>query len=367
MEIPLAKKMSLIDSSGIRKVFNLASRMKDPVNLSIGQPDFDAPEELKESAIRAIRQGKNKYTLTQGLPELNEKLLGKYHEHYPARKPESIMITSGVSGAILLAFMALIDPGDEVLIPDPYFVMYKHLVNLLGGVPVTYDIYPDFRITEKALNRALSKKSKIIILNSPNNPTGMVHTPEEIRLVVDFAREKGLFLISDEIYDTYVYNDQFTSVLDFTDEALVLNGFSKNFSATGWRMGFAMGPSRLIQEMIKLQQYTFVCAPSPFQYAVLENLNFDFTKVRQDYKTKRDTLYNMLKDRFRVVKPEGAFYMFPEAPGGSASAFVEKAIEKQLLIIPGNVFSEKDTHFRVSFAAPSETLKKGGEILLSLA
>jgi aspartate aminotransferase len=366
MKIPLSKKMSLIDSSGIRKVFDLAEKMKDPINLSIGQPDFDTPEELKESAIRAIRAGKNKYTLTQGITELNNRLLQKYQAQYPDRKPESIMITSGVSGAILLSFMALIDPGDEVLIPDPYFVMYKHLVHLLGGVSVFYNTYPDFKITEKALCSRITKRTKILILNSPNNPTGMVHSKDEIKLACDIARDKGLFIIGDEIYDTYVYSDTYTSILDFTSHALVLKGFSKNFSATGWRLGVAMGPAPLIREMIKLQQYTFVCAPAPFQYAVLENLDFDFTKVREEYRQKRDIIFNGLKDKFRVVKPEGAFYIFPEAPGKKGAAFVEKAIRNNVLVIPGNVFSEQDTHFRISFAASPATLKKGAEVLCSL-
>ncbi|MDD5067739.1 MAG: aminotransferase class I/II-fold pyridoxal phosphate-dependent enzyme [bacterium] len=366
MRIPISKKMSMIDSSGIRKVFNLAAKMDNPVNLSIGQPDFDIPEEVKESAVKAIINGRNKYTLTQGIEELNRKLLRYYQDLYPQHKPESIMITSGVSGGILLAFMAMIDPGDEILIPDPYFVMYKHLINLLGGVPVTYNLYPDFRITEKAIKPGITKKTKMIIINSPNNPTGMVHSREEIKLVHDIAREHDLFIVSDEIYDTYVYNNGFTSILEFTDQAMVLKGFSKNFSATGWRVGFALAPDRIIQEMIKLQQYTFVCAPAPFQYAILENLDYDFRKIREEYAVKRDTIYNALKEKFKVAKPEGAFYMFPEAPDKKASLFTEKAIKNNLLIIPGNVFSEQDTNFRISFAAPLETLRKGGEILNSL-
>ncbi len=358
--------MSSIDSSGIRKVFNLAAKMENPINLSIGQPEFDVPEELKSSAIKAIQNGKNKYTLTQGIQELNDKLLLKHHTIYPNNKPESIMITSGVSGGILLAYMALIDPGDEVLIPDPYFVMYKHLLTLLGGVPRFYNIYPNFKITEKSLQDKVTQKTKAIVINSPNNPTGIVHTREEIELVNTFAEAHDLFIISDEIYDSYVYHNKFTSILECTNKALVLKGFSKNFSATGWRVGYALGPQKIIQEMIKLQQYTFVCAPAPFQYAILENLDYDFTKIKNEYAIKRDTIYNIIKEKFTVVKPEGAFYIFPEAPKKKASPFVEKAIRNKVLIIPGNVFSEQDTNFRISFAATLEILKKGGEILNTL-
>lgn len=366
MSIKLSKKMSSIDSSGIRKVFNLAAKMENPINLSIGQPEFDVPEELKLSAIKAIQNGKNKYTLTQGIQELNDQLLLKHHTLYPHHKSESIMITSGVSGGILLAYMALIDPGDEVMIPDPYFVMYKHLLTLLGGVPRFYNIYPNFKITEESLQDKVTQKTKAIVINSPNNPTGIVHTREEIELVYNFAKAHNLFIISDEIYDSYVYHGKFTSILEFTNEALVLKGFSKNFSATGWRVGYALGPQKIIQEMIKLQQYTFVCAPAPFQYAILDNLDFDFTKIKEEYTMKRDTIYNIIKEKFNIVKPEGAFYIFPEAPNKKATAFVEKAIQNKVLIIPGNVFSEQDTNFRISFAATLNTLKKGGELLNSL-
>ncbi len=364
--VSIAERMNLIDSSGIRKVFNLAAKMKNPINLSIGQPDFDVPAPIKESAIKAIKEGKNRYTLTQGIPELNEKLLDKYQKLYPQNKPESSMIISGVSGGLLLAFMALINPGDEVLVPDPYFVMYKHLVNLIGGKVVFFDTYPDFKINTDEIESKITEKSKIIIINSPNNPTGKVLSKEDIKKVVELAKKHNLFIISDEIYDSYVYEGEYTSVLDFTNNALILKGFSKTFSVTGWRIGFALGPQDLLKEMITLQQYTFVCAPSFAQYAILENLDYDLTNIITEYKKKRDTIYNILRDKFEVVKPEGAFYIFPRVPDGKATNFVEKAIEKNVLIIPGNVFSEKDTHFRISFAASLETLEKGGEILNSL-
>ena len=360
----IAQRMNYIDSSGIRKVFNLASQMKDPVNLSIGQPDFDTPEPIKESAIKAIREGKNKYTLTQGIPELCEKLLYKFQKQYSQNPPEAIMVTSGTSGGILLSFMALINPGDEVLISDPYFVMYKHLANLVGGKPVFFNTYPDFRIKEKEIEKVITEKTKLIIINSPNNPTGVVYIKEELEIIYKIAKKYNLFIISDEIYDAYVYDNEYTSLLDITNNALILKGFSKNFSVPGWRIGFALGPKWLIAEMIKLQQFSFVCAPSPAQYAILENLNFDLTEITRNYKQKRDTIYESLKDKFNVVKPEGAFYIFPQVPEGfTGTKFVEKAIENNVLVIPGNVFSEQDTHFRISFAASVETLQKGAEIL----
>jgi len=364
----LANRMRYIDSSGIRKVFNLAAKIENPVNLSIGQPDFDTPDKIKESAIAAIRNGKNKYTLTQGIPELCESILDKFKRKYPDNPPESSMVVSGTSGGILLSFMALINPGDEVLIPDPYFVMYKHLTNLVGGKPVFYNTYPDFTIREEELEKVITEKSKVIVVNSPNNPTGKVYTKQEIETVKKIADKYDLFIISDEIYESYIYEGEYTSILDVTNNALLLDGFSKSFSVPGWRIGFALGPDWIISEMIKLQQFSFVCAPSPAQYAIYENLDFDLTEIRNNYKKKRDVIYNGLKDCFKVTKPEGAFYIFPESPNGiSATKFVEKAIANKVLIIPGNVFSERDTNFRISFAASIETLEKGAEILCKIA
>lgn len=364
----IASRMNFIDSSGIRKVFDLAARMKNPINLSIGQPDFDTPEPIKNSAIKAIRNGKNKYTLTQGIPELCEKILDRFQKRYSQNPPEAVMVTSGTSGGILLSFMTLINPGDEVLISDPYFVMYKHLTNLVGGKPVFFNTYPDFRIRENEIEKVITEKTKLIIINSPNNPTGIVYTREELETVYRISQKYNLFIISDEIYDSYVYDFEYTSLLDITNNALILKGFSKNFSVPGWRIGFALGPQWLISEMIKLQQFSFVCAPSPAQYAILENLDFDLTQITAEYKKKRDTIYKGLKHHFNVIKPEGAFYIFPQAPEGfTGTEFVTNAIENNVLIIPGNVFSEQDTHFRISFAAPIEELKKGAEILQKLS
>jgi len=363
----ISEKIKYIDSSGIRKVFELGAKLKNPINLSIGQPDFDTPEKIKESAIEAIKLGYNKYTLTQGLPELCELLKEKYSKKYPENKPESVIVTSGVSGGLFLALISLINPNDEILIPDPYFVMYKHLTNLLGGKAVFYNTYPDFKIKKNEIEKVITEKTKIIIVNSPNNPTGRVYSKEELKIIYDISKKYDLFVISDEIYEDFVYDCNFTSFLEFTNNALILKGFSKNFSIPGWRIGFALGPNWLISEMIKLQQYSFVCATSIAQYAVLKNLNLDIKNYINEYKIKRDTIYNSLKDYFEIVKPEGAFYMFPKIPNGiSATSFVQKAIENNLLIIPGNVFSEQDTNFRISFANSIENLKKGAEILKNL-
>ncbi len=358
--------MSKLDSSGIRKVFDLAQKMQNPVNLSIGQPDFDVPGEIKTEAIKAINDGANKYTVTQGIPELRDALLKRLQKERGVNA-ESIVITSGVSGALTLAFMVLVNPEDEVLIPDPAFVSYKHLTNFCGGKPVFVDTYPDFKLTVSHIQPHITKKTKILIINSPANPTGAMCTTQELKEIAELARKHNLLIVSDEIYHDYDYEHQFDSIGRYYEKTLILDGFSKSFAMTGWRMGYAAGPASIVGEMIKLQQYTFVCAPSFAQYAVSRSLGTDLSKHISSYNKKRDMMYDGLKDTYQIVKPGGAFYLFPKVPWGTDEEFVTSAIQKNLLIIPGSVFSERHTHFRISYAATEETIKRGIEILNNLA
>jgi len=361
----IARRMEAIDSSGIRRVFELAAKIDNPVDLSIGQPDFDVPDEIKEVAIAAIQDGFNRYTVTQGIPELHTAFRSYYRRRYGVELDATI-VTSGVSGALLLSFMTLFDPGDEVMMPDPYFVMYKHLVGLMGAVPRFFDTYPDFRIRQKSLESAYSPRTKAIIVNSPANPTGSVMSESEFKLVADFAAEHNLLIISDEIYDQFVYEDGLRSMTQFSDRVLLLNGMSKSAGMTGWRVGFAAGSEEVINQMAVLQQYSFVCAPSFAQRAAIRALEHDLGSVRDAYRRKRDIVYDGLRNSFEVEQPAGAFYIFPKAPGANAKTFVEKAIKHQVLIIPGGVFSERDTHFRISFAAEDETLQSGVRLLCEL-
>ncbi|RJP73748.1 MAG: pyridoxal phosphate-dependent aminotransferase [Candidatus Abyssobacteria bacterium SURF_17] len=362
----LARRMKLIDSSGIRKVFDLAAKLKDPINLSIGQPDFDIPDEIKEIGIQSIREGFNRYTVTQGIPELREAVREHYRRKYSVEF-EDTLITSGVSGGLLLAFMALIEEGDEVLLPDPYFVMYKHLANLLGGKPVFVNTYPDFTLAPEKLEEKVTKRTKMLVINSPANPTGRAYSSEELRSIAEFARKHNLLVVTDEIYDHFIYDQTPDTFAKYYEKTLLLNGFSKSSAMTGWRLGYAAGPREIIESMKMLQQYSFVCAPSFAQKAGLAALDLDITQHIADYRSKRDLIYEGLKGYFDVEKPGGAFYIFPKAPGDDGVKFVEKAIANNLLIIPGNVFSERNTHFRISFAAPDETILRGIEVLQKLA
>ena len=365
----IADRAGKIDASGIRKVFALAVTLEDPVNFSIGQPDFDVPEALKEEAIEAIKAGQNKYSQTVGDEILKAKIIGRMSNEFGWDDP-AVLVVSGVSGGLLLAFMALIDPDDEVIIPDPYFVMYKHLVNMLGGKCVFVDSYPEFDLPVENIAGAITGKTKMIILNSPSNPTGVVYTEQRIKALAEMAAEKDILVLTDEIYETFCYDGPCPSIANFYEKSLVLRGFSKSHAMTGWRLGYVAASEALwnvIEEMTKIQQYTFVCAPTPFQKAAIAALDYDVSNLIDAYRKKRDLLYNGLKDTFELVRPGGAFYAFVKAPGGAATPFVEKAIQNNVLIIPGNVFSEKDTHFRISYATSDEKIRQGVEILCSLA
>lgn len=363
----LAERTQYLDSSGIRKVFELGAKLTDPIDLSIGQPDFDVPQPVRQAAIEAIQSGKNGYSLTQGVPLLRQKLQQRINEQY-GHDDREVFVTCGTSGGLVLALLVLVNPGDEVIVFDPYFVMYDSLAAVVGGKVVYVDTYPSFRVDPDRVQKAITPRTKAIILNSPANPTGVVAGEDEVRGLAELAARRGVVLISDEVYSSFCYGRQFVSPARFNPDTLVLDGFSKTYGMPGWRLGFAHGPRAIIQQMIKFQQYSFVCAPQPFQWAGAAALDVDTSVYVADYRRKRDMLLEALREHYELVTPEGAFYIFPKAPWGTASEFVARAIEEhQLLIIPGNVFSRRDTHFRISYAADDRTLLRGIEALRKLA
>ncbi|MBE7464728.1 MAG: aminotransferase class I/II-fold pyridoxal phosphate-dependent enzyme [Planctomycetes bacterium] len=367
----VAQRAAGLEASGIRKIFDLAATLKDPVNLSIGQPDFDVPEPVKETAAAALREGFNRYTPSGGIPELRKAVIARFEKLHGTR-PEDVLITSGVSGGLTLALLALVNPGDEVLVPDPYFVSYKHLTGLCGGTPVYYDTYPNFTVKVPALEKLVTPRTKVILAMSPGNPTGACLDDSTKRELAEFARRKGLALISDEIYELFTYGGSADrSLLAYYPEGTVsLSGLSKTASMTGWRVGWAVGPKVLIDQMTKLQQFTFVCAPSFAQKAALSAFESDLSAAVPLYRQKRDFLVQGLRSAgYEVNEPGGAFYLFPRVPPKypSGQAFVEEAVRRELLLVPGNVFSERDTHFRISFAAPDAKLEAGLRIMREMA
>jgi len=362
----IADRMRLLDASGIRKVFDLAAKLEDPINLSIGQPDFDVPDPAKAEAVAAIRRGFNKYTQTQGAADLREAIAAACAKEFGWSDDRPYLITSGVSGALVLAFLVLVDPGDEVLLLDPYFVMYKHLVNLAGGTPVMVDTYPDFGADPDRIEAAITERTRLLVVNSPCNPTGRVYSADEMRAVAEVAARHDLLVISDEIYEFFCYDGPFASMASLYDNTLLMRGFSKSYAMTGWRLGWCTGPAPIIEKMTMLQQYSFVCAPSMAQAAGAAAMACDMSAHVGAYKRKRDMVYDALAEPFGLIRPGGAFYAFVPAPDGQATEFVTRAIASNVLIIPGNVFSERDTHFRISYATTDEKLAEGLDVLVGL-
>jgi aspartate aminotransferase/aminotransferase len=364
----LADRTAKFDSSGIRKVFDLAAKMANPINLSIGQPDFAVPDAIKEAAIAAIRADKNGYSVTQGVADLRNHLQERVDAEFN-HADRRVLVTSGTSGALVLTILALVNPGDEVIVFDPYFVMYPALVGMVGGTPVFVDTYPDFRIDPARVATAITPRTKLILLNSPANPTGAVANATDVRAVAELAGKHNIALVSDEIYREFCYDAPFASPTQWNDQSIVIDGFSKTYGVTGWRLGFVHGPSAIVDKLTMLQQYTFVCAPHPLQFAAVAALEVDMSQQVATFHRRRDLVVDGLTTAgYEVAKPGGAFYVFPKVPGGATGdEFVSRAIANELLIIPGNVFSGRDTHFRISYAANEATIERGLRVLERLA
>ena len=363
----VSRRAAAFDSSGIRKAFDLAAKLDDPINLSIGQPDFAMPAAARAAAVAAIEAGRNGYTPTQGIAPLRERLEADVRREtgQPERR---LCVTSGSSGGLVLALMALVDPGDEVIIFEPAFVMYRPLVEFLGGRCVVIDTAPTFQIDVDRVAAAISARTKVMLLNTPANPTGVVAEASTVRDLARLAEASGVTLISDELYRSYCYDAPFASPALHSENVIVIDGFSKSHAMTGWRVGWLHGPREVIDACTMLQQYTFVCAPQVGQWAALAALDAPMDAPLAECKRKRDSLMAGLRDRFRFVQPGGAFYLYPEAPGGAGTAFAARAVERErLLVVPGAVFGGADTHFRIAYTVTDAVLERGIAALNRLA
>ena len=373
----ISQRARSIDVSGIRRVFELGAKLKDPINLSIGQPDFAVPQPIKQATIDAILADRNGYSLTQGAPELLQAVSRRLADDVGWTAPSGetgLMITSGTSGAIMLACLALLNPGDEAIIPDPFFVIYPALAEISGARVVLCDLYPDLRMTAQRVEPLLTDRTKVLIVNSPGNPSGTVLTGDELRQLVELCERRGVIVISDEIYDQFTYTEsredgRCPSPARYTQNMILVRGFGKTYGCTGWRMGFAAGPKAILMQMAKLQQYSFVCAPSALQVGLAGAFQVDMSGQIAAYQRKRDMVIEAFDGVAEMIRPGGAFYAFVQVPtrlGLTATAFVERAIERNVLAIPGGVFSRRDTHFRISYAVTDEKLGAGLAILREL-
>ena len=367
----LSQRTGQIDTSGIRRAFQLGAQLENPINLSIGQPHFPVPDEIKAAAVEAIQADANGYTLTSGHGDLRASIQSFIQEDIGWNLDDDdidVMVTSGTSGALVLAAWALLDPGDEFIISDPHFVIYPALGPMAGAKPVLCNTYPDFRMTAERVEPLLTSRTKLVIINSPANPTGIVLNEDELRDLSILCRERGVILLSDEIYDLFTYSGarddrgRAPTPAHHGRDMLVVRGFGKNYGCTGWRLGFAAGPSWLIREMIKFQQYSFVCAPSIAQHAVIGAHHVDMSPWVDAYERKRDRVVEVLSPLTDLAVPQGAYYAFPAVPpalGMTATQFTESLLHHNVIAIPGGVFSQRDTHVRLSYATEDDVLEAG--------
>ena len=363
----VSKRAGAFDSSGIRKAFDLAAKLENPINLAIGQPDFAMPAEAREAAKAALDAGKNGYTPTQGIPALRDRLESEVRQEL-GQPGRSLCVTSGSSGALVLALMALIDPGDEVILFEPAFVMYRPLVEFLGGRCIIVDTSPSFRIDVDQVAAAITPRCRVMLLNTPANPTGIVAPEETVRALARLAQQRGVTLISDELYRSYCYDEPFHSPAAHSESVVVIDGFSKSHAMTGWRVGWVHGPKPIIDACTMLQQYTFVCAPQVGQWGAIAALDCSMAGPLAECRRKRDKLMAGLRGLYAFVPPGGAFYLYPEAPGGSGRAFAERAVEEEkLIVVPGSVFGSADTHFRIAYTVSDQMLDRGIAALQRLA
>lgn len=379
MRNPLSDKITTIKPSGIRKFFDLVSEMKDAISLGVGEPDFDTPWRIREEGIYTLEKGKTYYTSNSGLMdlriEISRYLERRFGLNYDAEK--EIIVTVGGSEGIDLAFRAMLNPGDEVIIPEPCYVSYVPCVTLADGVPVTVNLKEenDFKLTKEQLLSAITPRTKILVLAFPNNPTGAVMTKEELEEIAEVVKEKDIFVVSDEIYAELSYGNtrhcSIASIDGMKERTIVINGFSKAHAMTGWRLGYACGPEVIIKQMLKIHQFAIMCAPTNSQYAAVEALrecDDAVEEMRNEYDRRRRFMLSKLRGMgLKVFEPYGAFYIFPNIAefGLTSDEFATRFLtEEKVAVVPGTAFGDCGEGFlRMSYASSLSNLKTAMERL----
>lgn len=373
MRDPLSKKVTGLAPSGIRKFFDLVSEMPEAISLGVGEPDFDTPWRIREEGIYALEQGKTFYTSNAGLKELKEEI-GRYLrrkinvDYDPASE---IVVTVGGSEGIDIALRAMLDPGDEVLIPQPSYVSYLPCTVLADGKPIVTPLKQEneFKLTAEELEESITPRTKILVLPYPNNPTGAIMTKEDLEPVAKVVKEHDIFVLSDEIYSELTYGTAHASIASLPgmkERTLVINGFSKGFAMTGWRLGYICGPRAIAEQMVKIHQYAIMCAPTNSQYAAVEalkNCESEVERMRVAYNQRRRYLvHEFRRMKLDCFEPFGAFYIFPNIKefGMSSEAFATRFLEEEkVAVVPGSAFGECGEGFlRVSYAYSLEDLKE---------
>ncbi|MBM5804542.1 MAG: pyridoxal phosphate-dependent aminotransferase [Candidatus Verstraetearchaeota archaeon] len=372
MAIP--DRLDRIPESGIRRLFELAGRYKDVVSLGIGEPDFDTPQHIKEYAKEGLDKGMTHYTPNNGLKMLRDAIAVKLKKEngIEADPDKNIIVTIGGNQAFLLVLSTFLNPGDEVLLPSPYFVTYGAAVTLVGGraVEVETRLENGFRVDAEDLRKAVTKKTRCIIINSPNNPTGAVLTKKDLGAIAEVAVENDLKVITDEVYEKLVYDGakhvSIASLNGMSDRTIIVNSFSKTYAMTGWRLGYAVADEATVARMTKFQMFLATCPVSFGQYAAAKALQDPRSReaterMRSEYESRRDYIYRKLKKikAFTVAKPQGAFYIFPRIDGKDDSAFSEKLlVEEKVVVVPGSAFGRYGVHhLRLCYATSMKNLE----------
>ena len=370
----LSPAVQSIQPSGIRKFFDIAAKMEDVISLGVGEPDFVTPWSIRESCVYGLEQGYTSYTANRGLLELREEIARHYDSVYDVQYDAAtdILVTVGVSEALDLAMRALLSPGDEVLIPEPCYVSYQACTILAGGVPVSVPakLENEFRITPEELEAHVTPKTKVLLIGYPNNPTGAIMTRKDLLAIAAFAEEHDLLVISDEIYGDLTYGGEehvcFSALPGMQERTLLLNGFSKAYAMTGWRIGYVLGAPDLIAAMTKIHQYTMLCAPITAQLAAIEALRHGekyMKKMVAEYDRRRRLIYEgFTKMGLNCFEPKGAFYIFPDisTTGFTSEEFAEKLLESEhVALVPGNAFGAcGEGHVRCSSATSIDKISE---------
>ncbi len=373
MRNPLAEKIVAIKPSGIRKFFDIAQEMKDAISLGVGEPDFDTPWHIRDEGIYSLEKGKTFYTSNAGLKELREEISrytyrkqGILYEH-PTRE---ILVTVGGSEAIDIGFRAMVDPGDEVLIPQPSFVSYEPCAVMAGAKPVIINLKAEneFRLTAQELEEAITDRTKILVLPFPNNPTGAIMERKDLEAIAEVILKHDIYVMSDEIYSELSYKGKHVSIAELPgmqERTVLINGFSKAFAMTGWRLGYACGPENIIEQMTKIHQFAIMCAPTTSQYAAVEALkngDEDVAEMRTAYNQRRRYLVHAFREMgLECFEPYGAFYIFPciREFGMTSEEFAMRFLkEEKVAAVPGTAFGDcGEGYLRISYAASLENLQ----------
>ncbi len=372
MRNPLSKQVIEIQPSGIRKFFDIVSEMKDAISLGVGEPDFDTPWHIREEGIYSLEKGKTFYTSNAGLKELKQEICNYLKRRFELEYhyDKETIVTVGGSEAIDIALRAMLEPGDEVLIPQPCYVSYHPCTILAGGKPVVIELKGenDFKLTRKQLLDSITDKTKILILAFPNNPTGAIMDYDDLKDIVDVIIDKDLIVISDEIYSELTYGRKHVSIASFPgmkDRTIVINGFSKSYAMTGWRLGYACGPALIIEQMVKIHQFAIMCAPTTSQYAgieALKNGDPDVEMMKDAYDKRRRYLIHAFRSMgLECFEPFGAFYVFPciKSLGMTSDEFATRLLrEEKVAVVPGTAFGDcGEGYLRISYAYSIENLK----------